>query len=44
MFAIIKYMLTKKQKLVIFCFASIYFAVGTNIGLIRFGYIYKAVN
>ena len=24
-------------------FASIYFAVGTNIGLIRFGHIYKSI-
>ena len=33
----------KKSQTFLLLFASIYFAVGTNIGLIRFGHIYKSI-
>lgn len=39
-----KYILAKTKACDFFVFASIYFAVGTNIGLICFGYLYKSAN
>ncbi len=40
-----KYVLVKNKKIHrLLLFASTYFAVNTNIGLICFGYIYKAAN
>lgn len=40
----LKYILAKTKACDFFVFASIYFAVGTNIGLICFGYLYKSAN